>query len=166
VPRQYIPAVESGARDFLRRGPLGFPVVDVSVTLFDGQFHSVDSSEIAFKMATALALKEGLAKCEPVLLEPILAVDISVPSETTSKALQLVTQKRGQILGYDAKEGWSGWDRISAHIPQAEMHDLIVSLRSLSQGIAFFEWSYDHLNPMPDKQAETVVAKRQEAQAS
>jgi elongation factor G len=86
-----------------------------------------------------------------------------VPSETTSKALQLVTQKRGQILGYDAKEGWSGWDRISAHIPQAEMHDLIVSLRSLSQGIAFFEWSYDHLNPMPDKQAESVVAKRQEA---
>ena len=163
VPRQYIPAVEAGARDFLRRGPLGFPVVDVSVTLFDGQFHSVDSSEIAFKMATALALKEGLAKCEPVLLEPILAVEISVPSETTSKALQLVTQKRGQILGYDAKEGWSGWDRISAHIPQAEMHDLIVSLRSLSQGVAFFEWSYDHLNPMPDKQAETVVAQRQGA---
>jgi elongation factor G len=104
-----------------------------------------------------------MAKCEPVLLEPILAVDVSVPSETTSKALQLVTQKRGQILGYDAREGWSGWDRISAHIPLAEMHDLIVNLRSLSQGIAFFEWTYDHLNPMPDKQAETVVAQRQEA---
>ncbi|MGH6896158.1 MAG: elongation factor G [Geminicoccaceae bacterium] len=163
VPRQYIPAVEAGARDYLRRGPLGFPVVDVSVTLFDGQFHSVDSSEIAFRMATALALKEGLAKCEPVLLEPILAVEISVPSETTSKALQLVSQKRGQILGYDAKEGWSGWDRISAHIPQAEMHDLIVNLRSLSQGVAFFTWSYDHLNPMPDKQAENVVAHRQGA---
>jgi elongation factor G len=163
VPRQYIPAVEAGAKDYLRRGPLGFPVVDVSVTLFDGQFHSVDSSEIAFRMATALALKEGLAKCEPVLLEPILAVEISVPSETTSKALQLVSQKRGQILGYDAKEGWSGWDRISAHIPQAEMHDLIVSLRSLSQGVAFFNWSYDHLNPMPEKQAESVVAQRQGA---
>jgi elongation factor G len=163
VPRQYIPAVEAGARDYLRRGPLGFPVVDVSVTLFDGQFHSVDSSEIAFRMATALALKEGLAKCEPVLLEPILAVEISVPSDTTSKALQLVSQKRGQILGYDAKEDWSGWDRISAHIPQAEMHDLIINLRSLSQGVAFFGWSYDHLNPMPDKQAEGVVAQRQEA---
>jgi elongation factor G len=161
VPRQYIPAVEAGAREYLRRGPLGFPVVDVSVTLYDGQFHSVDSSEIAFRMATALALKEGLSKCEPVLLEPILAVEISVPSDTTSKALALVSQKRGQILGYDAKESWSGWDRISAHIPQAEMHDLIVSLRSLSQGIAFFSWTYDHLNPMPDKQAESVVAQRQ-----
>ena len=167
VPRQYIPAVEAGAREYLRRGPLGFPVVDVSVTLYDGQFHSVDSSELAFKMATALALKEGLAKCEPVLLEPILAVEISVPSEVTSKALQLVTQKRGQILGYDAKDGWSGWDRISVHIPQAEMHDLIVNLRSLSQGVAFFSWTYDHLNPVPDKQAESVVAHRQgELQAS
>jgi elongation factor G len=164
VPRQYIPAVEAGARDYLRRGPLGFPVVDVSVTLYDGQFHSVDSSELAFKLATALALKEGLAKCEPVLLEPILAVDISIPSEVTSKALQLVTQKRGQILGYDAKDGWTGWDHISAHIPQAEMHDLIVNLRSLSQGVAFFSWTYDHLNPVPDRQAEAVVAHRQEAQ--
>ena len=163
VPRQYIPAVEAGARDYLRRGPLGFPVVDVSVTLYDGQFHSVDSSELAFKLATALALKEGLTKCEPVLLEPILAVDISMPSEVTSKALQLVTQKRGQILGYDAKDGWTGWDHISAHIPQAEMHDLIVNLRSLSQGVAFFSWTYDHLNPVPDKQAEAVVAHRQEA---
>jgi elongation factor G len=167
VPRQYIPAVEAGAREYLRRGPLGFPVVDVSVTLYDGQFHSVDSSELAFKMATALALKEGLTKCEPVLLEPILAVEISVPSDVTSKVLQLVTQKRGQILGYDAKDGWTGWDRISVHIPQAEMHDLIVNLRSLSQGVAFFSWSYDHLNPVPDKQAETVVAHRQaELQAS
>ena len=161
VPRQYIPAVEAGAREYLRRGPLGFPVVDVSVTLYDGQFHSVDSSELAFKLATALALKEGLAKCEPVLLEPILAVVISVPSDVTSKVLQLVTQKRGQILGYDAKDGWTGWDQISVHIPQAEMHDLIVNLRSLSQGVAFFSWTYDHLNPVPDKQAETVVAHRQ-----
>jgi elongation factor G len=161
VPRQYIPAVEAGAREYLRRGPLGFPVVDVSVTLYDGQFHSVDSSELAFKMATALALKEGLAKCDPVLLEPILKVEISVPSDVTSKVLQLVTQKRGQILGYDAKDGWTGWDRISVHIPQAEMHDLIVNLRSLSQGVAFFSWTYDHLNPVPEKQAETVVAHRQ-----
>jgi len=166
VPRQYIPAVEAGARDCLRRGPLGFPVVDVSVTLFDGQFHSVDSSEIAFKMATALALREGLPQCHPVLLEPILAVEISVPTEYTSRALALVSQKRGQILGYDTKDGWSGWDQITAQIPQAEIHDLIVSLRSLSQGVAFFAWRYDHLDPVPEKLAETVVAHRQEEKAS
>jgi elongation factor G len=167
VPRQYIPAVEAGAREYLRRGPLGFPVVDVSVRLFDGQFHSVDSSEIAFRMATALALREGMPKCDPVLLEPILAVDISVPTEYTSRVLQLISQKRGQILGYDAKEGWRGWDRISVHIPQAEIHDLIVTLRSLTQGVGFFDSRFDHLSPVPDRLAETVVAKhKEEAQAS
>ena len=166
VPRQYIPAVEAGAKDYLRRGPLGFPVVDVSVTLYDGQYHSVDSSEMAFKMAAALALREGLPKCEPVLLEPILAVDISVPSEFTSNVLQLISTKRGRILGYDAKDRWSGWDQVSAQIPQAEMHDLIVNLRSLTQGVAFFDWRYDHLDPVPDKLAETVVAHHQEAAAS
>ena len=167
VPRQYIPAVETGAREFLARGPLGFPVVDVSVTLFDGQFHSVDSSEIAFRLATAAALREGMPQCQPVLLEPILAVEVSVPSEYTSRALALVSQKRGQILGYDTKTGWRGWDQISAQIPQAEIHDLIVSLRSLSQGVAFFDWRYDHLNPVPEKLAETVVAHRHtELQAS
>jgi elongation factor G len=167
VPRQYIPAVEAGARDYLRRGPLGFPVVDVSVRLFDGQFHSVDSSEIAFRMATALALREGMPKCAPVLLEPILAVDISVPTDYTSRVLQLISQKRGQILGYDAKQGWRGWDRISVHIPQAEIHDLIVTLRSLTQGVGFFDWRFDHLSPVPDRLADAVVAQHQEeAQAS
>jgi elongation factor G len=163
VPRQYIPAVEAGAKEFLQQGPLGFPVVDVSVTLFDGQFHSVDSSEIAFKMATAFALKEGLPQCNPVLLEPILLVDISVPSEYTSKVLQLVSGKRGQILGYDGKEEWQGWDHVSVHIPQAEIHDLIVSLRSLTQGVAFFDWQHDHFEAVPEMVAENVVAKRQAA---
>jgi elongation factor G len=162
VPRQYIPAVEAGAKDYLRRGPLGFPVVDVSVRLFDGQFHSVDSSEIAFKMATALALREGMPKCGPVLLEPILAVAISVPTDYTSRVLQLISQKRGQILGYDAKDGWRGWDQISVHIPQAEIHDLIVTLRSLTQGVGFFDWRFDHLSPVPDRLAEAVVAQHKE----
>jgi elongation factor G len=163
VPRQYIPAVEAGAKEFLKRGPLGFPVVDVSVTLYDGQFHTVDSSEMAFKMAAGLALREGLPKCQPVLLEPILAVEISVPSEYTSRILQLISGKRGQILGYDTKDGWTGWDRISAHLPQAEIHDLIVSLRSLTQGVGFFDWRHDHFDQVPEKVAEAVVARRQEA---
>ena len=94
------------------KGPLGFRVVDVAVALHDGQFHTVDSNELSFKMATALALKEGLPRCQPVLLEPILIVTISAPSDYTSKALQLITQKRGQILGYEGKPGWRGWDGI------------------------------------------------------
>ena len=159
VPRQFIPAVEAGAREHLHRGPLGFPVVDVAVSLHDGQFHSVDSNELSFKLATAHALKEGLPQCDPVLLEPILSVTISVPSDYTAKALQLVSGKRGQILGYEAKRDWNGWDEINAQIPQGEMHDLIVTLRSLSQGTGFFEWRYDHLQEVPDRLAQAIVDK-------
>lgn len=165
VPKQFIPAVESGARDHLEKGPLGFPVVDVAVTLHDGQFHSVDSNELSFKLATALALKEGLPRCEPVLLEPILSITVSVPADYTSKVLQLVSGKRGQILGYEAKAGWRGWDEVRAQIPQGEMHDLIVSLRSLSQGTGFFEWSYDHLQEVPDRLAQAIVGKHRDAAA-
>lgn len=166
VPKQFIPAVEEGAKEYLQKGPLGFPVVDIAITLYDGQYHSVDSNELSFKLATALALKDGLPKCQPILLEPILAVTISVPSEYTSKALQLVTQKRGQILGYEGKEGWPGWDAIRAHIPQGEMHDLIVQLRSLSQGTGFFEWTFDHLQEVPDRLAQAIVEKHREEAAA
>lgn len=165
VPRQFIPAVEAGAREHLHRGPLGFPVVDLAISLYDGQFHSVDSNELSFKLATAHALKEGLPQCDPVLLEPILSVTISVPSDYTAKALQLVSGKRGQILGYEAKRSWSGWDEINAQIPQGEMHDLIVTLRSLSQGTGFFEWRYDHLQEVPDRLAQAIVDKHKDLAA-
>jgi elongation factor G len=125
----------------------------------------VDSNELSFKLATALALKEGLPRCEPVLLEPILSVVISVPTDYTSKVLQLVNGRRGQILGYEAKDGWRGWDEISAQIPQGEMHDLVVSLRSLSQGTGFFDWSYDHLQEVPDRLAHAIVGKHRDAAA-
>lgn len=165
VPRQFIPAVEAGAREFLDKGPLGFPVVDVAVTLNDGQFHSVDSNELSFKLATAAALKEGLPSCEPVLLEPVLQVTLSVPTDYTAKVLQLVSGKRGQILGYEAKDGWRGWDEISAQIPQGEIHDLVVSLRSLTQGTGFFDWAYDHLQEVPDRLAQAIVGKHGAAAA-
>ena len=165
VPRQFIPAVEAGAREFLDKGPLGFPVVDVAVTLNDGQFHSVDSNELSFKLATAAALKEGLPGCEPVLLEPVLQVTLSVPTDYTAKVLQLVSGKRGQILGYEAKDGWRGWDEISAQIPQGEIHDLVVSLRSLTQGTGFFDWAYDHLQEVPDRLAQAIVGKHGAAAA-
>ncbi len=158
VPKQYIPAVEAGAKECLERGPLGFPVVDVAVTLVDGQFHSVDSSEMAFKMAVALALKEGLPRCSPILLEPVDHVTVSVPSDHTSKILQLVSQKRGQILGFEPKAEWSGWDEVKVQLPHDEMSDLIINLRSLTQGVGFFEWSADRLEVVPDQLAEKVVA--------
>jgi elongation factor G len=159
VPRQYIPGVETGVREFLDRGPLGFPIVDVAVTLTNGSYHSVDSSEQAFKNAARLAMTEGISKCEPTLLEPILSIEVSVPSEFTSKALQLLSGRRAQILGYDAKSGWSGWDVVSAYLPQAEMHSFIVELRSLTMGVGFFTWRYDRLQEVPEKLAERVLAQ-------
>jgi len=158
VPKQYIPAVETGVREFLNHGPLGFPVVDVAVTLTDGSYHNVDSSEQAFKQAARLAMQEAMAKCEPTLLEPILNVTISVPNDFTSKALRLISGRRGQILGYAAKDGWLSWDEITAYIPQAEMHDLIVELRSLTLGVGFFHWEHDHLQEVPEKLAEQVIS--------
>lgn len=157
VPRQYIPAVEHGVREYLTHGPLGFPVVDVAVTLTNGSYHSVDSSEQAFKQAARIAMQEGLLKCEPTLLEPILNVTISVPTDFTSKVLRLVSGRRGQILGYDAKADWTGWDEVVAYIPQAEMHDLIVELRSLTMGVGFFKWESDHLQEVPEKLAERLL---------
>lgn len=158
VPRQYIPGVESGVREYLACGPLGFPVVDVAVTLVNGSYHSVDSSEQAFKLAARIAMQEGMAKCEPILLEPIAAVDICTPSEFTSKVLQLISGRRGQILGYEAMSDWKGWDKISAYLPQAEMQDLIVELRSLTLGVGYFNWKFDHLQEVPEPLAKRVLA--------
>jgi elongation factor G len=157
VPKQYIPGIEGGVREYLEHGPLGFPVVDVSVTLTNGSYHSVDSSEQAFKQAARIAMQEGMSQCQPMLLEPIDAVEISVPTDFTSKMLRLISGRRGQVLSYDAKSGWSGWDQISAHLPHAEIQDLIVDLRSLTLGVGFFQWQYDHLQEVPEKLAERVL---------
>ncbi|MPY70754.1 MAG: elongation factor G [Alphaproteobacteria bacterium] len=168
VPKQYIPAVEAGAREYLDEGPFGFPVVDVSVTLTDGQFHAVDSNEMSFKLAAREAMKEGLPKCGPVLLEPILKVDIDVPSDFTNKVHGLISGRRGQILGFDTRAGWPGWDTVSAMMPQAEIQDLIIELRSLSQGVATFHATFDHLQELSGRLADQVVKSRKgaEAQAS
>jgi elongation factor G len=158
VPKQYIPGVEMGVREFLAHGPLGFPVVDVAVTLTNGSYHTVDSSEQAFKSAARLAMQAGMAKCEPTLLEPIFSIQVCAPTEFTAKVLQLLSGRRGQILGYSSKSDWRGWDEISAYLPQAEMHDFIVELRSLTMGVGFFRWEYDRLQEVPDKLAERVLA--------
>ena len=158
VPKQYIPSVETGVREYLQHGPLGFPVVDVAVTLKHGSYHTVDSSEQAFKQAGRIAMQMGMPDCEPTLLEPIAAVDISVPNNFTSNVLRLVTGRRGQILGYEAKRDWPGWDQISVQMPEAEMQTLILELRSLSMGVGYFSWRYDHLQPVPDKLKDKILA--------
>lgn len=162
VPKQYIPAVETGVKEYLGRGPLGFPVVDILVTLTDGQFHAVDSSEMAFKSAAALGMREGMPQCAPVLLEPILKVHISVPNDFTSKVQRLVSGRRGQLLGYDAKPSWTGWDEVSAQIPQSETIDLINELRSITLGVGFFTAEFDRLQELTGKTADDVVAARAE----
>ncbi len=162
VPKQYIPAVENGVKEYLKRGPLGFPVVDIAVTLTDGQFHAVDSSDMAFKAAAQLGMREAMPNCGPVLLEPICQVDISVPNDFTSKIQRLVSGRRGQILGFDAKDGWKGWDQVTVQLPQSEMHDLIVELRSMTLGVGTFNWRFDHLQELIGKQADQVVAGRAE----
>jgi elongation factor G len=158
VPRQYIPGVEMGVREFLVHGPLGFPVVDVAVTLTNGSYHTVDSSEQAFKQAARLAMQTGIPQAQPTLLEPILRVEVTTPSEFTSKVLQLLSGRRGQILGYEGKNDWQGWDNVIAYLPQAEMQNFIVELRSLTLGVGSFHWAYDHLQEVPEKLAERVIA--------
>ncbi|HEY9901611.1 MAG TPA: elongation factor G [Candidatus Sericytochromatia bacterium] len=158
VPKQYIPGVEIGVREYLVHGPLGFPVVDVAVTLTNGSYHTVDSSEQAFKQAARLAMTEGMPNCEPTLLEPVMTIQVCAPKEYTSKVLQLVSGRRGQILGYEGRSDWLGWDCVCAYLPQAEMHDFIVELRSLTLGVGFFKWEYDHLQEVPGKLAEGLLA--------
>jgi elongation factor G len=159
VPRQYIPSVETGVRDALKCGPLGYPVVDLAVALTDGSYHTVDSSDAAFQAAARLALAEALPKAKPVLLEPILSVEIAIPSEALSKATGLVTARRGQILGYDGRPGWTGWDVISATIPESEIGGLIVELRSVTAGVGTFSTRFDHMAELSGRPAEMVLQK-------
>jgi elongation factor G len=165
VPRQYIPSVEAGVRDYIKRGPLGFPVVDIAVTLTDGSYHSVDSSDAAFQAAAKLAMADALPKGKPVLLEPILAVEIAIPTEAMSKASGLVTARRGQILGYDSRPGWQGWDVLNAMIPESEIGDLIVELRSATAGVGTFSTKFDHMQELTGRPAEMVMQAQKAAAA-
>ncbi|HWU04393.1 MAG TPA: elongation factor G [Novosphingobium sp.] len=166
VPKQWIPAVELGVRDALEAGPLGFPVVDVAVILVDGSFHSVDSSELAFRIAGRLAMSEALAAATPFLLEPICKVVIDTPAGSGSKAGSVVSSRRGQILGLSPHPEWAGWERVEALLPEAGLYRLEAELRSLSQGLATFTASFDHLAELAGKQAQEVVRTRQELTAA
>ncbi len=158
VPGNYIPAVEEGVRDGLRHGPLGFPVVDVAVKLTDGSFHSVDSSDMAFRIAGRVGIVEALPNCTPVLLEPIHTVEIVCPSDATAKINAILSGRRGQILGFDTRADWSGWDVVRAMIPEAEIGDLIVEVRSATAGVGSFTTRFDHMAELSGKPAEQIVA--------
>jgi elongation factor G len=166
VPKQWIPAVEQGVRDALERGPLGFPVVDVAAVLVDGSYHSVDSSEFAFRAAGRLAVSEALPNCQPVLLEPIEKLTIYAPSSATSKITSAITARRGQILGFDAREDWPGWDRIEVFLPQAERGDVIIELRSVTQGLGTFEAEFDHMAELTGRLADEVTREAREARSA
>ncbi|TGP55221.1 elongation factor G [bacterium M00.F.Ca.ET.230.01.1.1] len=157
VPKTYIQSVETGIRDYLKTGPLGFPVVDVAVNLSDGSYHAVDSSDMAFQMAAKLAMKEGMAACSPVLLEPVMKVEIVTPSDATSKIIALIPQRRGQILGYDARPDWPGWDVVEATMPQAEIGDLIIELRSATAGVASYKATFDHMAELTGRLADEAM---------
>ncbi|MHA1536077.1 MAG: elongation factor G [Alphaproteobacteria bacterium] len=165
IPKQFIPSVETGVLEYMQRGPLGFPVVDLAVKLHDGQFHAVDSSDMAFKTAGRMAMSEGMPKCQPVLLEPIFTVEVSVPSEFTAAVQRIVSGRRGQILGFDARPGWKSWDTVKVNMPQSELHDLIIDLRSQTQGIGTFDFEFDHLQELTGRLADQVVQARSEARA-
>lgn len=160
VPRQYIPGVEKGVMEALQRGTMaGFPVVDVSVNLFDGSYHDVDSDEMSFRMAGILAMRDGLPKCHPIILEPVTEVTVHVPTRYTSGVLSQMTGLRGHILGYGANPDRSGWDQVTAHVPQGELWDYIIELRTLTQGLGYYTWKFDHMAPVPPTLSQELVNK-------
>ena len=146
--------------DALKHGPLGFPVVDITAKLVDGSYHTVDSSDMAFQLAGRLAIHEGLPQCQPVLLEPIYQVEIVCPSEATAKMNALMSGRRGQILGFDTREGWDGWDVVRVQMPESEIGDLIVEVRSATAGVGSFTFKFDHMAELVGRTADQIVAAR------
>jgi elongation factor G len=160
VPRGYIPSVGEGVTDALKQGPLGFPVVDVAVSLIDGSYHSVDSSDMAFRIAGRIGVVEALPQCQPVLLEPIHTVEIVCPSEATAKINAILSGRRGQILSFEMREGWNGWDSVRAMMPEAEIGNLIVEVRSATAGAGTFTSRFDHMAEMTGRAADQAIASR------
>jgi elongation factor G len=165
VPRNYIPSVEEGVADALKHGPLGFQVVDLAVSLVDGSYHAVDSSDMAFRIAGRIGINDALPQCNPVLLEPIHTVEIVCPTDATAKINAILSGRRGQILSFDTREGWSGWDVVRAMMPESEIGDLIIEVRSATAGVGSFTFKFDHMAELTGKPADQIVAARRAAAA-
>jgi elongation factor G len=159
VPREYIPAVEKGLRETLPNGVLaGFPVVDVKVTLFDGSYHDVDSNENAFKMAASMAFKDGMRKASPVLLEPMMSVEVETPEDYTGTVMGDLSSRRGMVQGMDDMAG--GGKAVRAEVPLAEMFGYSTALRSATQGRATYTMEFKHYSEAPKNVAEAVMNKK------
>ncbi|NLK08447.1 MAG: elongation factor G [Firmicutes bacterium] len=163
VPRQYIPAVDKGVQESLVEGVLaGYPVVDVRVTLYDGSYHSVDSSEMAFKIAASMAFKEAFMEAQPILLEPIMNVEVTVPDAYMGDIIGDLNKKRGRIAGMDPR---GGIQVIKAQAPQAELFRYATDLRSITQGRGSFTMEFSHYEEVPSHIAEQVIAESKEETA-
>jgi elongation factor G len=157
IPREYIPAVEKGIKEATENGPLaGYPVVDVKATLFDGSYHDVDSSEIAFKIAGSMAFKEAARKASPVLLEPIMSVEVVVPEEFMGEVIGDINSRRGKVLGMDTRPAAHA---IDARVPLAEMFGYATDLRSMTQGRATYTMQFSHYEAVPAAVSEGIIAK-------
>jgi elongation factor G len=158
VPREFIPAVEKGLRETLPNGVLaGFPVVDVKVTLFDGSYHDVDSNENAFKMAASMGFKDGMRKASPVLLEPMMAVEVETPEDYMGDVMGDLSSRRGMIQGM---EDLPSGKAIKAEVPLAEMFGYSTTLRSMSQGRATYSMEFKHYAEAPKNVAEAIINKK------
>jgi elongation factor G len=156
VPKQYVPAVEKGIRETLEEGVLaGYPVVDVRVKLVDGSYHNVDSSEMAFKIASGMAFRKGMEQAQPVLLEPIMSVEVVVPDTFMGDIMGDMNSRRGRIQGMEPTDGLQ---KIRAQVPMSEMFKYSIDLRSMTQGRGFFTMEFSHYEEVPFQVAEQVIA--------
>ena len=156
VPRQFIPAVEKGVREAFAKGVIaGYPLVDIKVTLTDGSYHDVDSSEMSFKVASALAIRKGVVQAKPILLEPIYSVEVTVPESYMGDIIGDLNGKRGRILGMEPIGG--GLGAVRAMAPMSEMFRYAIDLRSITQGRGSFTMEFDHYAEVPQRQAEAII---------
>jgi len=158
IPKQYRPAVEKGIIEAMRKGVVaGYPTVDIRATLYDGSYHTVDSSEMAFKVAGSMAFKKGAADADPVLLEPIYELAVTVPKEYMGDIIGDLNSKRGKIMGMDESE--KGRQIIRAQVPQAEIFKYSIDLRSITQGRGMFTMKFSHYEEVPNQIAQEIVAQ-------
>ncbi|KUK13361.1 MAG: Translation elongation factor EF-G, partial [bacterium 42_11] len=162
VPKQYIPAVEKGLREAMQKGILaGYPTVDFKAILYDGKYHEVDSSEMAFKIAASLSFKKGIAEANPVLLEPIMEVEVTVPEEYLGDVMGDLNSRRGRILGIEAK---GRLQTVKALVPMAEMARYAITLRSITSGRGSFRMNLSHYEEVPPDIAKRIIEEAQREQ--